>query len=122
MTSLRANTSGSTIVRATAGSQVTVQATRHYWTSNQAPDIKLVPADGVLLVETPPVGFGNPSYTVDYVIDAPTTFGVDLRSASGGMNVTGLGGPVRIESASGAIGAHDLQGSPPLLHRQARFA
>ena len=74
------NTSGSTIVRAVEGSAITVQATRHYWTADQAPDVRLVPTNGGLTVETTPVGFapGGSGTYVDYVIDAPSVLGADV--------------------------------------------
>lgn len=105
------NTSGSTVVRSTSASEVTVQATRHYWTADQAPDVRLTPSNGVLIVESTPVTFGGAATYVDYLIDAPAALGADLRSASGSIAVSGFNGPVRIESASGGIDARDLQGS-----------
>jgi hypothetical protein len=113
LTSIRlANTSGSTVVRATAGSTVSVQATRHYWSADRAPDVRLVSSSDVLVVEAPPVGFGPADGTyIDYVIEAPSTLGADVRSASGSIELSSLDGPVRIETASGAIDARDLQGS-----------
>ena len=101
------NTSGSTVVRATSGSDVRVQATRHYWNANQAPDVNLVAANGVLDVQSSAV----PGTYIDYVIDMPAALGADVRSASGSIDLSGLGGPVRLETASGGIDARDLGGS-----------
>jgi Putative adhesin/Domain of unknown function (DUF5668) len=113
MNSIRlVNTSGNTVVRATEGSEVRVQATRHYWTADRAPDVQLVPSSGALVVEATPVGFGPGDATyIDYVVEAPSALGADVRSASGSIDVSGLGGPVRMETASGSIDARNLQGS-----------
>jgi len=112
ITSIRlVNTSGSTVVRSGGASEVTVQATRHYWTANQRPDVQLAPADGVLTVEATPVVFGSSASYIDYVVDAPASLGADIRSASGSIALSGLSGPVHIETASGGIDASDLQGS-----------
>jgi Putative adhesin len=106
------NASGSTVVRATSGSEVRVQATRHYWTTDQAPDVRLVPAANSLAVEMTPTGFGPAGAApyIDYVIDTPSALGANVRSASGSVLVTGLLGAVRLESASGALELRDLQG------------
>src|SRR5579859_2210240 len=81
------NTRGSTVVRSSGGSEVRVQATRHYWFTNQPPAVELVPRSGALAVEVAPAPPG--SYH-DYVIDSPTALGVDVRSASGPVSVSGL--------------------------------
>ncbi|HEX8967769.1 MAG TPA: DUF4097 family beta strand repeat-containing protein, partial [Chloroflexota bacterium] len=106
------NTSGQTVIRAGTGLQVQVQATRHYWTADQAPDIQLVPANGVLTVQPAPVAFnpGGAPY-IDYVIDVPANLGADVRSSSGSIDLGGLQGAVRVESSSGALNVHDLSGS-----------
>jgi hypothetical protein len=113
LTSIRlVNTSGGTLVRATEGSTVAVQATRHYWSPNRAPAVQLVPSGSVLVVEATPVGIGPGDGTyIDYVIEAPSALGADVRSASGSITVSGLDGPVRIETASGGVDARDVQGS-----------
>ena len=107
------NTSGSTVVRATGGPEVRVQATRHYWTGNQPPEVRLIPANGVLTVEATAAGFypgpGTTGY-IDYVVDMPSALGADVRSASGPISVTGLSGLVRIETASGSVDLRDTQG------------
>jgi hypothetical protein len=107
------NTSGSTVVRAAGGSEVRVQATRHYWVADQPPEVRLVPVNGALAVEVVPHGPGPVDQTgyVDYVIDSPSALGADLRSASGSVAATGLTGPVRVETASGSIDLRDLRGS-----------
>jgi hypothetical protein len=104
------NTSGSTVVRSSGASDVTVRATRHFWAMNQAPDVQLVPSDGILVIEASPIVFGSTPGYIDYVIDMPATLGADVRSASGAIAVSGLSGAVRIESASGGIDASDLDG------------
>jgi hypothetical protein len=113
MTSMRlVNTSGNTLVRATEGSTVSVQATRHYWSADRAPAVQLVPSGSVLVVEAATVGFGPGDGTyIDYVIESPAALGADVRSASGSIELSGLDGPVRIETASGAVDARDLHGS-----------
>jgi putative adhesin/cell wall-active antibiotic response 4TMS protein YvqF len=111
MTSIQlVNTSGSTVVRSTVASAVSVQATRHYWTSNQAPDVQLVPSGGVLVVQASPVVFGGSAGYIDYVVDVPTALGADIRSASGSIAINGLDGPVHIETASGGIRMSNLGG------------
>lgn len=100
-----ANTSGTTLVHPTTSSEVTVRATRHFWTADQAPDIRLVPRGGVLMVDS---STRDNTY-VDYVVDAPASLGADIRSASGAVTVSGLAGPVHITTASGAVDARDLQ-------------
>jgi hypothetical protein len=113
MTSIRlVNTSGRTVVRATEGSTVSVQATRHYWSADRAPAVQLVPSAGVLVVEATPAGFGPGDGTyIDYVVETPSALGADVRSASGSIDLSGLYGPVRIETASGAVEARNLHGS-----------
>ncbi|HLZ32071.1 MAG TPA: DUF4097 family beta strand repeat-containing protein [Chloroflexota bacterium] len=113
LTSVRVvNTSGSTVVRATEGSTVNVQATRHFWSADRAPAVQLVPSNGVLVVDATPVGVGTADGTyIDYVIETPSVLGADIRSASGSIELSGLGGPVRIATASGSVDARDLQGS-----------
>jgi putative adhesin len=107
------NTSGYTIVRATDASDIRVQATRHFWISNNAPDVRLVPGNGVMTIEATPVVFGPgemASY-IDYTIDVPAGLGANVRSASGSVNLQGLAGAVNLNSASGNIDAHDLGGT-----------
>ena len=94
------NTRGTTVVRGTGGSEVRVQATRHYWVANQPPEVRLVPGSGALAVEVAPATSG--SY-VDYVIDTPSALGADVRSASGSVSVSGLLGPVRVETVVGRL-------------------
>jgi putative adhesin len=106
------NTSGTTVVRPGSGSDVTVQATRHYWNPSQPPDVALVPTDRVLVIQANQVELGgNPGTYVDYVVTAPAALGADVRSASGSITLNGLAGPVRIETASGSIDARDLPGA-----------
>jgi hypothetical protein len=108
-TSLRVvNTSGSTTVRSTNASDVTVHATRHYWTNDQVPEVQLVPDAGILVVQVPPITFGRSPYTIDYVIDVPANLGADLHSASGSINVSGAHGPLYVETASGSIRITDV--------------
>ncbi len=102
-----ANSSGTTVVRSTTGSDVTVQATRHYWAANQAPDVQLVSSNGVLDVQAA----ADLGTYIDYTIDVPAALGADVRSASGSIALSGLTGPVRIETASGGIDARDLGGA-----------
>jgi Toastrack DUF4097/LiaI-LiaF-like transmembrane region len=102
-----ANSSGTTVVRPVAASTVTVHATRHFWTEDQAPEVQLVPNGSVLIVDT---STWNGTY-VDYVVETPSALGADIRSASGAVTVSGLAGPTRIVSASGAVDARDLQGA-----------
>jgi Toastrack DUF4097 len=105
------NPSGTTVIRSTSGSEVRVQATRHYWTPEQAQDVRLVPLATSLAVETTPISFGpGPAPYIDYVIDAPTALGANVRSASGSILLTGLTGAVRVESASGSVEVRDVQG------------
>jgi len=113
LTSIRlVNTSGNTLVRATEAPTVSVQATRHYWSADRAPAVQLVPSGSVLVVAAAPVGFGPGDGTyIDYVIEAPAALGADLRSASGSIDLSGLGGPVRVETASGSVDARNLEGS-----------
>ena len=101
------NTSGTTVVRSTGAPEVTVRATRHFWVSDQAPQVQLIPSGSDLIVDVSGI---NGTY-VDYVVEAPATVGADIRSASGAVTVSGLRGPVHISSASGAVDARDLQGS-----------
>jgi hypothetical protein len=107
------NTSGYTIVRATDASDIRVQAMRHFWTSNNAPDVRLVPGNGVMTIEATPVVFGpgDMASYVDYTIDVPAGLGAEIRSASGSINLQGLAGPVHLNTASGDIDAHDLGGT-----------
>ena len=69
-----------------------VQATRHYWTTGQPPDVQLVSVDGALVVEPTTAVFGANGATqyIDYVIEIPTAVGADVRSASGSIAVTGI--------------------------------
>jgi hypothetical protein len=110
-----ANTSGRTIVRATTGDQVRVEAVRHYWSSTNPPDVRLVPGGaGVTVQSTPPFfGPGNMGY-IDYVIDVPAAAGADITSASGDITVSGLQGGVTVRNTSGNIGASDLSGDTRL--------
>jgi hypothetical protein len=108
------NTAGTTVVRPAQGSEVTVQATRHFFNNAQAPDVQLVPTSGVLSIQSTSLAFVGAGSYVDYVIDTPAGLGADIRSASGPITVSGLRGPVHAESASGSIDARDLQGSTVL--------
>ena len=105
------NTNGTTLIRPTQGSELRVQATRHYFNDGQPPDVRLVPNNGVLSIELTPAQFMGVGSYADYVIDAPAQIGADVRSASGSIAISGLQGPVSVESASGSIDARDLQGS-----------
>jgi hypothetical protein len=107
------NTSGYTIVRATDASEMRVQATRHFWSSNDAPDVRFVPGNGVMTIEATPVVFGpgNMASYVDYTIDVPAGLAADIRSASGSITVLGLGGAVHVESASGDVDVRGLGAS-----------
>lgn len=107
------NTSGSTVLRATEGSEVRIQATRHFWTVGNPPEVRLLPTNGALTIEATPVSFGpagTPSY-VDYLIETPSRVGADIRAASGSIDIRGLNGAVRMDTASGDIEARDLSGS-----------
>jgi Putative adhesin len=102
------NTRGNTVVQGAGGLEVRVQATRHYWVANQPPEVRLMPGTGALAVEVAPASSG--SY-IDNVVDSPSALGADVRSASGSVSVSGLMGPVRVETGSGSIDLRDLQGS-----------
>jgi hypothetical protein len=102
-----ATTSGSTLVRSTADPNISVKATRHFWSAESAPDVQLVPS-GATMVVTISAADGGIGTDVDYVIDAPARLGATLRSASGSIRVSGLDGPVTISSVSGAIYGSDL--------------
>jgi DUF4097 and DUF4098 domain-containing protein YvlB len=70
-----------------------------------------MPNNGVLSVEVQPVfGPGGAASSIDYVLDAPSSLGAELHSASGSIDVNGLQGPVQIETASGAIHMSNLAG------------
>jgi hypothetical protein len=105
-----ANTSGRTVIRPTDGPDVRVQATRHFWSAGNAPDVRLVPSGSALTIDAPQVGPGPFGY-VDYTIDVPARMGAEIRSASGSIDIRGLAGPVRLETASGDIDARDLTSS-----------
>ena len=105
------NTNGTTLVRSTTDPRVTVSASRHFWNSAQPPDVRLVPADGVLTVESSAIVPGASGTYIDYVIDVPASMGADVRSASGSVTVSGLGGPVQVATTSGPIDAHSLRGT-----------
>ena len=90
------NTSGSTVVRATGGTEVRVQATRHYYTANQAPEVRLGASQRWVDDRSNNRGVwsGSAAGYIDYVVDAPSALGTDVRSASGSVVVTGLSGAV----------------------------
>ncbi|HEY1296826.1 MAG TPA: DUF4097 family beta strand repeat-containing protein [Chloroflexota bacterium] len=108
------NTSGTTLVRSSSAPAAAVQATRHFWDTGQAPDIRLVPVGGALVVETSAVGPNSAGAYIDYVVEVPANLGADVRSASGSVAVSGLQGPVQIASASGGVDIHDLSGATSL--------
>jgi hypothetical protein len=108
LTSIRmVNTSGTTLVSTTASSQATVQVTRHFWNPSSPPEVRLVPAGDVLVVEAA----DNSGGYNDYVVSLPAAMGADVRSASGSVNVSGLSGPVHVVTSSGAIDVRDLRGA-----------
>jgi hypothetical protein len=109
-----ANTSGTTLVRSSSMPAATVQATRHFWDTGQAPDVRLVPEGGVLVVETSALGPNSAGAYIDYVVDLPPNLGADVRSASGSVAVSGLQGPVQIASTSGGVDIRDLSGATSL--------
>jgi len=101
------NTSGTTLVGATSGSQANVKVTRHFWNASSPPEVRLVPTGDVLVVEAP----DNSGGYNDYVVALPAAMGADVRSASGSVNVSGLSGPVHLVTSSGAIDVGEVRGA-----------
>jgi putative adhesin len=111
-----ANTSGQTSVRRGTASEIRVQATRHFWNADSAPDVRLVPSDGVLTIAPVPASSGASLMNtyVDYTIEVPAGVGADIRSASGDIDVRGIDGALSAVSTSGAIRASDVAGDVQL--------
>ena len=105
-----ATSSGRTTVRATGGRDIQVQAARHSWNAGYAPEIQLVPDNGVLTVQAGSTGLGTPvmDWYVDYIIDLPAGVGAEVHSASGDVDVHDLSAPLTADSASGALRISNL--------------
>jgi hypothetical protein len=108
------NTRGSAVMRTSGSSEVHVLATRHYWIADRIPDVRFVTSGGVLAIETTNLDvagrMGSGAY-VDYVVDVPASFGADVRSASGSIEVGGLEGATTIQAASGSVRLTDVAGA-----------
>jgi len=86
------NPIGRTVIRAAAGDQARVTATKHLWGGDQHLDVRL---------EAVAVGgawFGA-SPSVDYVVELPTEVLVDVYGGSGDVEITGMAGAVTLSSA-----------------------
>lgn len=107
------NTSGFTSIQPGSGDEVRVVATKHFWSSDQQPDVRLTPVDGVLTLEATPSNrslFGSAPY-VDYAIEVPANAAVNTNSTSGDIEIVGLATAVQANASSGKIRLTDLSGS-----------
>ncbi|NEA30964.1 DUF4097 family beta strand repeat-containing protein [Streptomyces sp. SID13031] len=70
--------------------------------------------DGKLEVRDTGCGFLSFGCDTDYVVTVPRDLNVTIKSSSGDLSVTGLGGSTTLESSSGKIEVHDLSGNVTL--------
>jgi hypothetical protein len=105
------NTSGSTTIRASDSSMVHVVATRHFGPGGPPVDVQLTP-DGNGLNLSATAGrrfpFGDAG-TVDYTIDVPASAAVHAQATSGSIDLSNIGGEVRVTTTSGSIRGSQLQ-------------
>jgi hypothetical protein len=106
------NPNGRTSIRAAAGGEVRVTATRRSFPAGNQPEPILTATDGQVTLETrlpAPVVLGQAR--IDYVIEAPTTLRVAVESASGDVDISEIGGGARVRTASGDVTLTNLSGA-----------
>ena len=108
------NPTGHTSVHAGTGSNVHVEATKHYAVGGQAPDVRLTPdGSGVNLSVSNAhrqFPFGGSNSWVDYAIEVAPAVQVNANSGSGQIEVDGVAGAVQARSSSGSIGLTNIAG------------
>jgi len=104
------NTSGRTTIRPGTGAEVRVTATKHLWWQGQEYDVRLTPTSDGLTLEAPS-RFLAGSAGVDYLIEAPSTVHVDVKSDGGDVDIEGFSGRIQVDTGSGDISLRDLSGA-----------
>lgn len=107
------NTSGRTTIRAGGAGAVRVTAVRHFWSSDQRPDVRLAPSGDALVLETvrPERTFFGGAPWADYDVEVPPGTTVEVRTTSGDVAVRGLSGNVQVQSSSGDVTLNEIAGS-----------
>lgn len=105
------NASGSTTIRATNSSTVHVVATRHFAPGGPPVDVQLTPDGSGLNLAAAAARrfpFGDAG-AVDYAIDVPASAAVHAQATSGSIDLSNIGGEVRVTTTSGSIKGSQLQ-------------
>jgi hypothetical protein len=108
------NASGRTTIRSGSGPNVHVVATKHHSLGGHAPDVRLTPGDSGVTLEASNITRGFPfggSSSVDYAIEVPSSVGVKAQSASGQVEIDGVGSGVQAETTSGSLNLSNLGGA-----------
>jgi hypothetical protein len=108
------NPSGRTTIHTGSSPNIHVVATRHNSLGGHAPDVRLTPADSGVTLEASNITRGFPfggSSSVDYAIEVPASVGVKAQSASGQVEIDGVGGAVQAETTSGSLNLSNLGGA-----------
>lgn len=99
------NIAGNIIVTGGSGDDVSIEAIkRTRGNAGQLPSVRIIVDDrpGRVEVRTEHTA-RNDRVSVDYTVSVPVSAGVDLKSVSGDVKITGVQGPVRAESISGTL-------------------
>jgi len=98
------NISGDITVTGGGGDEIVIDAVKHGRDRDQLGSVQIRVNEGPGRVEVSTDHMGRSDHaSVDYTVTVPTDAGVDLRSVSGDIKVTGVQGSVRAESVSGDV-------------------
>src|SRR6266496_1611274 len=95
------------------GSDVTIQATKHAGAGNNVNDVQVSydqnSADNTITVNverTTGFNFFN-SPSVDFVVTVPSSAALELKTNTGGLDVSGVSGRMSLRSNTGSVGMRD---------------
>jgi len=98
------NISGDITVTAGSGDEIAIDAVKRGGDQSQLASVQISVNEGPGRVEVSTNHIGrNDHVSVDYSVTVPSDAGVELRSVSGSVKVTGVQGSVRVESVSGDV-------------------
>jgi DUF4097 and DUF4098 domain-containing protein YvlB len=91
-----------------------VVATKRYSLGGHAPEVRLTPDSSGVSLDASNTSRSFPfggSSSVDYTIEVPSSVGVKVQSASGQVEIDGVGGGVQAETASGSLNLSNVGGA-----------
>jgi hypothetical protein len=108
------NSSGRTTIHTGSSPNIHVVATKRYSLGGHAPEVRLTPDSSGVSLDASNTSRSFPfggSSSVDYAIEVPPSVGVKAQSASGQVEIDGVGGGVQAETASGSLNLSNLGGA-----------